>query len=109
MTHNSQIPQQLGQYLYQQINDDWSKAVLVLDCQHDKVISCQAFYENEADETQHPIAFSDRIIDLFKTLFDSAIQNQPENWQRAIFNLSRRGKFDITFEQEDSIEESTPS
>ena len=103
------IPQQLGQYLYQQINDDWSKAMLVLDCQHDEVITCHAFYENEADETQHPIAVSDHIIDLFKTLFDSAIQNQPENWQRAIFNLSRRGKFNITFEQEDSTEESTPS
>ena len=77
MTHNSQIPQQLGQYLYQQINGDWSKAMLVLDCQHDEVITCQAFYEKEADETQHPIAVSDHIIDLFKTLFDSAIQNQP--------------------------------
>ena len=40
MTTNSQIPQQLGQYLYQQINDDWSKAMLVLDCQHDEVITC---------------------------------------------------------------------
>ena len=109
MTTNSQIPQQLGQYLYQQINDDWSKAMLVLDCQHDEVITCQAFYEKEADETQHPIAVSGHIIDLFKTLFDSAIQNQPENWQRAIFNLTRQGKFNITFEQEGSTEESTPS
>ncbi|WP_442604666.1 hypothetical protein [Pseudoalteromonas shioyasakiensis] len=48
MITNSQIPQQLGQYLYQQINDDWSKAMLILDCQHDEVITCQAFYENEA-------------------------------------------------------------
>ena len=104
MTHNSQIPQQLGQYLYQQINDDWSKAMLVLDCQHDEVITCQAFYEKEADETQHPIAVSDHIIDLFKTLFDSAIQNQPENWQRAIFKLTRQGKFSIAFDKENNDE-----
>ena len=104
MPHNSQIPQQLGQYLYQQINDDWSKAMLVLDCQHDEVITCQAFYEKEADETQHPIAVSDHIIDLFKTLFDSAIQNQPENWQRAIFKLTRQGKFSIAFDKENNDE-----
>ena len=104
MTHNSQIPQQLGQYLYQQINDDWSKAMLILDCQHDEVITCQAFYENEADETQHPIAVSVHIIDLFKTLFDSAIQNQPENWQRAIFKLTRQGKFSIAFDKENNDE-----
>ncbi|MCG9736226.1 DUF600 domain-containing protein [Pseudoalteromonas shioyasakiensis] len=104
MTPNSQIPQQLGQYLYQQINDDWSKAALVLDCQHDEVITCQAFYEKEADETQHPIAVSDHIIDLFKTLFDSAIQNQPENWQRAIFNLTRQGNFSIAFDKENNDE-----
>ncbi len=102
MITNSQIPQQLGQYLYQQINDDWSKAILILDCQHDEVITCQAFYENEADETQHPIAVSVHIIDLFKTLFDSAIQNQPENWQRAIFNITRQGKFSITFDKENN-------
>ena len=104
-TDAKHIPQQLGQYLYQQINDDWSKAMLVLDCQHDEVITCQAFYEKEADKTQHPIAVSDHIIGLFKTVFDSAIQNQPENWQRAIFNLTRQGKFNITFEQEGSTEE----
>ncbi|WP_199524067.1 hypothetical protein [Pseudoalteromonas sp. bablab_jr011] len=44
-TDAKHIPQQLGQYLYQQINDDWSKAMLVLDCQHDEVITCQAFCE----------------------------------------------------------------
>ncbi|HCV01534.1 DUF600 domain-containing protein [Pseudoalteromonas sp. APAL1] len=104
MTHNSQIPQQLGQYLYQQINGDWSKAMLVLDCQHDEVITCQAFYEKEADETQHPIAVSDHIIDLFKTLFDSAIQNQPENWQRAIFNITRQGKLSIALDKENNDE-----
>ncbi len=104
MTTNSQIPQQLGQYLYQQINDDWSKAMLILDCQHDEVITCQAFYEKEADETQHPIAVSDHIIDLFKTLFDSAIQNQPENWQRAIFNITRQGKFSIALDKENNDE-----
>lgn len=104
MTHNSQIPQQLGQYLYQQINGDWSKAMLVLDCQHDEVITCKAFYEKEADETQHPIAVSDHIIDLFKTLFDSAIQNQPENWQRAIFNITRQGKLSIALDKENNDE-----
>jgi hypothetical protein len=104
MTTNSQIPQQLGQYLYQQINDDWSKAMLMFDCQHDEVSPCQAFYEKEADETQHPIAVSDHIIDLFKTLFDSAIQNQPENWQRAIFNLTRQGKFSIALDKENNDE-----
>ncbi|MCZ4250129.1 DUF600 domain-containing protein [Pseudoalteromonas shioyasakiensis] len=104
MTPNSQIPQQLGQYLYQHINGDWSKAMLVLDCQHDEVITCQAFYEKEADETQHPIAVSDHIIDLFKTLFDSAIQNQQENWQRAIFNITRQGKFSISLDKENNDE-----
>lgn len=44
------------------------------------------------------------LLRLFKTLFDSAIQNQPENWQRAIFNITRQGKFSIALDKENNDE-----
>ncbi len=57
------------------------------------------------DETQHEVAVSDAITALFKTLFDHAIKNETENWQRAIFTITRQGQFNLNFERDNNDEE----
>jgi len=42
---------------------------------------------------------------LFKTLFDHAIKNEVEDWQRAIFTTTRQGQFNLNFERDNNDEE----
>ncbi|WP_024594488.1 MULTISPECIES: immunity protein YezG family protein [unclassified Pseudoalteromonas] len=98
------IPQHLGQYLYQQIDEPWLEAQLILDCENNAVITCKAHFIKVDDETQHEVAVSDAITALFKTLFDHAIKNETENWQRAIFTITRQGQFNLNFERDNSDE-----
>lgn len=93
------IPQQLGQYLYQQINEPWLEAQLILDSENNAVVECKAYFIKADDDTQHAISVSENITELFKTLFDHAIKNEVENWQRAIFTVTRKGKFNLNFER----------
>ncbi|MBB1482222.1 DUF600 family protein [Pseudoalteromonas sp. SG41-2] len=81
------IPQQLGQYLYQQINEPWLEAQLILDCE---------------DENEQPITVTDEIVDLFSTLFENATKHQPKNWTRAIFTINRQGQFNLNFERDNN-------
>ncbi|MBH0033634.1 DUF600 family protein [Pseudoalteromonas sp. NZS71_1] len=97
------IPQHLGQYLYQQIDAPWLEAQLILDCDNNNVIECKAHFKAD-DETQHAIAVSENITALFKTLFDHAIKNEVEDWQRAIFTITRQGQFNLNFERDNSDE-----
>ncbi|MBB1471354.1 DUF600 domain-containing protein, partial [Pseudoalteromonas sp. SG41-5] len=48
------IPQQLGQYLYQQINEPWLEAQLILDCEDENQLECKAHYQTEDDENEQP-------------------------------------------------------
>ncbi|MBH0077979.1 DUF600 family protein, partial [Pseudoalteromonas sp. SWYJ118] len=57
------------------------------------------------DETQHAIAVSENMTALFKTLFDHAIKNEVEDWQRAIFTITRQGQFNLNFERDNNDEE----
>ncbi|MBB1403327.1 immunity protein YezG family protein [Pseudoalteromonas sp. SG45-1] len=98
------IPQHLGQYLYQQIKEPWHEAQLILDCDNN-VIECKAHFIKADDETQHAIAVSENITELFKTLFDHAIKNEVEDWQRAIFTITRQGQFNLNFERDNNDEE----
>ncbi|MBB1307441.1 DUF600 domain-containing protein, partial [Pseudoalteromonas sp. SR43-5] len=77
------IPQHLGQYLYQQIDEPWFEAQLILDCENNNVLECKAHFIKTDDKTRHAIAVSENITELFKTLFDHAIKNEVEDWQRA--------------------------
>jgi len=98
------IPQHLGQYLYQQINEPWLEAQLSLDCENN-VVTCKAHFIKADDETQHAIIVSENITELFKTLFDHAIKNEVEDWQRAIFTITRQGQFNLNFERDNNDEE----
>jgi len=98
------IPQHLGQYLYQQIDAPWLKAQLILDCDNN-VIECKAHFIKTDDDTQHAIAVSENITALFKTLFDHAIKNEVGDWQRAIFTITRQGQFNLNFERDNNDEE----
>jgi hypothetical protein len=98
------IPQHLGQYLYQQIDAPWLEAQLILDCENN-VVTCKAHFIKADDETQHAIAVSANIAALFKKLFDHAIKNEVENWQRAIFSITRQGQFNLNFERDNNNEE----
>ncbi|GAA69791.1 hypothetical protein P20429_3936 [Pseudoalteromonas sp. BSi20429] len=42
---------------------------------------------------------------MFKTLFDHAIKNEVEDWQRAIFTITRQGQFNLNFERDNNDEE----
>ena len=97
------IPHHLGQYLYQQIDEPWLKAQLILDCDNN-VITCKAHFIKADDETQHAIIVSENITELFKTLFDHAIKNEVEDWQRAIFTITRQGQFNLNFERDNNEE-----
>jgi predicted nucleic acid-binding Zn-ribbon protein len=99
------IPQHLGQYLYQQIKEPWLQAHLILDCENNNVLECKAHFIKADDDTQHSITVSDAITALFKTLFDHAIKNETENWQRAIFSITRQGQFNLNFERDNNDEE----
>ncbi|MFK3857883.1 DUF600 domain-containing protein [Pseudoalteromonas rhizosphaerae] len=94
------IPQQLGQYLYQQINEPWLEAQLILNCEDENVLECKAHYQTAADTSEQPITVTDEIVDLFNTLFEKATQHQPENWTRAIFTINRQGQFNLNFERD---------
>ena len=48
---------------------------------------------------------SENITALFKTLFDHAIKNEVEDWQRAIFTITRQGQFNLNFERDNDDEE----
>ena len=96
------IPQQLGQYLYQQINEPWLEAKLILDCEDENVLECTAHYQTASDASEQPITVTDEIVDLFSTLFESATKHQPENWTRAIFTIIRQGQFNLNFERENT-------
>ncbi|EAW26293.1 hypothetical protein ATW7_01780 [Alteromonadales bacterium TW-7] len=98
------IPQHLGQYLYQQIDAPWLEAQLILDCENN-VVTCKAHFIKADDETQHSITVSENITELFKTLFDHAIKNEVEDWQRAIFTITRQGQFNLNFERDNNDEE----
>ncbi len=50
------IPQHLGQYLYQQIKEPWHEALLILDCENNNILECKAHFIKPDDETQHAIA-----------------------------------------------------
>ena len=97
------IPQHLGQYLYQQIDAPWLEAHLILDCENN-VVTCKAHFIKADDDTQHSITVSENITKLFKTLFDHAIKNETENWQRAIFSITRQGQFHLNFERDNDEE-----
>ncbi|NMF47458.1 DUF600 domain-containing protein [Pseudoalteromonas arctica] len=97
------IPHHLGQYFYQQIDEPWLKAQLILDCDNN-VITCKAHFIKADDEIQHAIAVSENITELFKTLFDHAIKNEVEDWQRAIFTITRQGQFNLNFERDNDEE-----
>ncbi|MDP2566748.1 DUF600 domain-containing protein [Pseudoalteromonas marina] len=97
------IPQHLGQYLYQQIKEPWLKAQLILDCENN-VVTCKAHFIKADDETQHAIIVSENITELFKTLFDHAIKNEVDDWQRAIFSITRQGQFNLNFERDNNDE-----
>ena len=97
------IPQHLGQYLYQQIDAPWLEAHLILDCENN-VVTCKAHFIKADDDTQHSITISENITKLFKTLFDHAIKNETENWQRAIFSITRQGQFHLNFERDNDEE-----
>jgi predicted nucleic acid-binding Zn-ribbon protein len=99
------IPQQLGQYLYQQIKEPWLKAHLILDRENNNVVECKAQFIKADDDTHHAIAVSDEITAFFKTLFDHAIKNETENWQRAIFTITQQGQFNLNFERDNNDEE----
>ena len=99
------IPQHLGQYLYQQINAPWIEAHLILDCENNNILECKAHFIKADDETQLAIAVSENITALFKTLFDHAIKNEAEDWQRAIFTITRQGQFNLNFERDNNDEE----
>ncbi|NMR26359.1 DUF600 domain-containing protein [Pseudoalteromonas sp. NEC-BIFX-2020_015] len=94
------IPQQLGQYLYQQIKELWLEAQLNLNCEDENVLECKAHYKTADDVSEHPIAVTDEIVDLFKQVFDKATKHQPENWTRAIFTITRQGQFNLNFERD---------
>lgn len=98
------IPQHLAQYLYLQIKRPWLEAQLILDCENNNVLECKAHFIKADDETQHAIAVSENITELFKTLFDHAIKNKIENWQRAIFTITRQGQFNLNFERDNNDE-----
>jgi hypothetical protein len=38
------ISHHLGQYLYQQINEPWLEAQLILNCEDENVLECKAHY-----------------------------------------------------------------
>ncbi|WP_165740963.1 DUF600 domain-containing protein [Pseudoalteromonas sp. Z1A6] len=99
------IPQHLGQYLYQQIDEQWLEAHIILDCANNKVSECKAHFIKADDETQHKIVVSENIIVLYKTLFNHAIKNEVENWQRAIFTITRQGQFNLNFERDNNDED----
>ena len=99
------IPQHLGQYLYQQIDEPWFEAQLILDCENNNVLECKAHFIKTDDKTRHAIAVSENITELFKTLFDHAIKNEVEDWQRAIFTITRQGQFNLNFERDNNNEE----
>ncbi|WP_017217324.1 hypothetical protein [Pseudoalteromonas sp. NJ631] len=102
---NRQVPQQLGQYLYQQIKEPWSEARLVLDYHDDNMPRCSAFYYDTSTPKQaHVIPVSDEISVLFLSLFENATSNQEENWQKAIFSVKRSGQFSLNFETADNEE-----
>ncbi|MBH0014229.1 DUF600 domain-containing protein [Pseudoalteromonas sp. NZS100_1] len=99
------IPQHLGQYLYQQIDEQWLEAHIILDCANNKVSECKAHFIKADDDTQHKISVSENITALFKTLFDHAIKNEVEDWQRAIFTITRQGQFNLNFERDNNDED----
>ena len=96
------IPQQLGQYLYQQINEPWLEAQLILNCEDESVLECKAHYQTAADISEQPITVTDEIVDLFNTLLENATKHQPENWMRAIFTITRQGQFNLNFERDNN-------
>ncbi|MBB1396070.1 DUF600 domain-containing protein [Pseudoalteromonas sp. SG44-8] len=96
------IPHHLGQYLYQQINEPWLEAQLILNCEDENVLECEAHFQTADDSSEHPIAVSDAIIETFKTLFENATKHQPENWTRAIFTINRQGQFNLNFERDNN-------
>lgn len=96
------IPQQLGQYLYQQINEPWLEAKLILNCEDENLLQCTAHYQTDDDSSEHPITVSDEIVDLFNVLFVKATKHQPENWTRAIFTITRQGQFNLNFERDNT-------
>ena len=98
------IPQHLGQYLYQQIKEPWLQAHLILDCENNNILECKAHFIKADDDTHHAIAVSDAITALFKTLFDHGIKNETENWQRAVFTITRQGQFNLNFERDNNDE-----
>ena len=97
------IPQHLGQYLYQQIDAPWLEAQLILDCENN-VVTCKAHFIKADDDTQHAIIVSENITELFKTLFDHAIKNEVDDWQRAVFTITRQGQFNLNFERDNNDE-----
>ncbi|MBB1403325.1 immunity protein YezG family protein [Pseudoalteromonas sp. SG45-1] len=99
------IPQHLGQYLYQQIDNPWLEAQLILDYENNSISECKAHFIKADDETQHAIAVSENITELFKTLFDHAIKNEAEDWQRAIFTITSQGQFNLNFERDNNDDE----
>ena len=99
------IPQHLGQYLYQQIKEPWHEAQLILGCDNNKELECKALFIKLDDGKEHSIAVSENITALFKTLFEHAIKNEVENWQRAIFTITRQGQFNLNFERDNNDEE----
>ena len=98
------IPQQLGQYLYQYIDQAWFEAELILE-QTETTYDCWAYYfPMEAPLEQIDISVSDDIAALFKLLYDHGINSQPEQWQRVIFSIKPNGQFSINFEKDNDDE-----
>ena len=69
------------------------------------MVTCKAHFIKADDDTQHSITVSENRTKLFKTLFDHAIKNEAENWQRAIFTITRQGQFNLNFERDNNDEE----
>ncbi|SFC77836.1 hypothetical protein [Pseudoalteromonas denitrificans] len=105
-----QLSKSLGQYLYQNINQPWLSALMILDYPkkndtHDTEIQCSASFipekQNNSDNQTVEITITAEIKEKFEQLFNLATEQSDEKWHRALFSIHRNGNFSLNFENDE--------
>ncbi len=112
MNNQKLLIKTLGQYLYQNINQPWLSAKIILEYTqhnsyaHSESICSASFIPGDIKEStiQHiqTIPVTPAITANFALLFQDGVQQSNRSWRRAIFSIKPNGDYALNFEMDEA-------
>lgn len=93
------IYRELGQFVFDHIQDEWAMAWVVAEIEFDDAGTTYGRYKRTMESTSEVLQFDtdDKVFDLFDELRQALKDPQHGHFTQAVFTVSRQGKFTIDF------------